>query len=112
MSRRTKKYIKALEINSSFSHQTSDELYQKLTDDGYWWDSNCQSWIYSPASEQQPPSMTIKVRVWTDKARVKQVAEKIVELMEDEGHRCIDKSDVYPCRPPQANDARVYLTFE
>lgn len=112
MPRQTLKYKRALEIIPEFPHQTSDELYIHLTDEGYYWDSNMQRWIYSASQQNDPPSNTIKVRVWFDKNQVQNVTDKLTELMEDEGYRLIEKSALYPCRPPKANDGRIYLIFD
>lgn len=114
MIRRTIKYIRASEQSEAqnFEHETCDQLYEHLQGLGYYWDNNCQSWIYSPAEENDPPSTTIKIRLWFDKHQVNDVSNKLIELMESDGYRLIEKSTLYPCRPPQANDARIYLRFD
>ena len=112
MIKRTRKYLKALESAPDFSHQTSDELYEYLIAQGYYWDANCGLWIQAADQNNDPPSTQIKVRLWADKSQVEGIAEKAIEALTDQGFRFIEKSIPYPCRPPKANDARVYLTFE
>lgn len=112
MSRRTLKYTRALEIESEFTHLSSNELYSYLQDKGYFWDSNMSRWVYTPGEQNDPASQLIKIRVWYDRNQVKDVVEKLTELMTDVGFRSVESSSIYPCRPPKANDGRIYLTFQ
>lgn len=112
MIKRTRKYLKALEVSADFSHGTSDELYQHMIAQGYYWDENCGLWIQGADQKNDPPSTQIKVRLWADKNQVENISNKVIEAVTDQGFRFIEKSIPYPCRPPKANDARVYLTFE
>jgi hypothetical protein len=112
MIKQTRKYLKALEVSDDFFHHTSDELYQYLTVQGYYWDANCGLWIKAADQSNDPPSTQVKIRIWADKNQVIEIAEKAIEALTDQEFRFIEKSIPYPCRPPKANDARVYLTFE
>ncbi len=67
MSRRTLKYTRALEIESEFTHLSSNELYNYLQNKGYFWDSNMSRWVYTPGEQNDPASQLIKIRVWYDK---------------------------------------------
>lgn len=112
MSRRTLKYTRALEIDSEFTHLSSDELYNHLQDKGYYWDSNMSRWVYTPDQQNDLPSQLIQIRVTFDKNQVKEVADKVIEALTDMGFRSVKASVIYPCRPPEANDGRIYLTFQ
>lgn len=112
MNCRTLKYTRALEIDSEFTHLSSDELYNHLQDKGCYWDSNISRWVYTPGEQNDPASQLIKIRVMFDKNQVKEVADKITELLTDFGYRFVESSSIYPCRPPKGNDGRIYLTFQ
>ncbi len=109
--RRTRKYIEACHLKN-LPHSTSSELYQKLIDMDYYWDANMGRWIFAPGQKNDPPSQQIKIRVWADKNRVQDLADEVIEALAEQGFRCIEKSTLYPCRPPKANEARIYLVFE
>lgn len=111
MSKKTTKYIKALEINPGYIHTSSDQLYRHLQDNDYFWDSTISSWVHTPSQNNDPPSQLIKIRLWCDKNKAEQVSLTIMELMDSAGYRCLEFSYPYPCRPPKANDSRIYLTF-
>jgi hypothetical protein len=112
MNCRTLKYTRALEIDSEFTHLSSDELCNHLQDKGCYWDSNISRWVYTPGEQNDPASQLIKIRVMFDKNQVKEVADKITELLTDFGYRFVESSSIYPCRPPKGNDGRIYLTFQ
>ncbi|MBW4599855.1 MAG: hypothetical protein KME29_09620 [Calothrix sp. FI2-JRJ7] len=57
-------------------------------------------------------SKLIKIRIIAFALKVEQAAEIFIENAEDAGLRLLEKSELYPCRPPNQNDARIYLTFE
>lgn len=113
MSKRTTKYIKALEQSEAqdFEHQSSDQLYEHLQEKGYYWDSNCQNWVFSPAEKNDPASSSVKIRVHFEKTQANDIANKVAELLESGGFKLLDKSKPYICKPPQSNDAMVYLNF-
>jgi len=112
MIRRTLKYTRALEIDAQFTHLSSEELYSHLQNQGYYWDSNMSQWVYTPNEENEPASQFIRIRVMFDKNQVQSVADKVTELMTDVGYRSVERSSIYPCRPPKGNDGRIYLTFQ
>ncbi|MFM6194915.1 MAG: hypothetical protein ACKPEN_09935 [Planktothrix sp.] len=112
MSRKTLKYVKALEIDSEFTHLSGDELYNHLQDKGYYWASSLSQWVYSPEEQNDPPSQVIKIRILHDKNQIKAVAERLTKLMINDGYRFVESSVVHPCYPPRANDSKIYLTFQ
>jgi hypothetical protein len=54
---------------------------------------------------------TIKVRVVAMEEDVEQEANEIVDDYEDRGFECIEWSRAFPCKPPEADKAIIYLTF-
>ena len=54
----------------------------------------------------------IKVRLIADKNNINSIAEKTINTMAVAGFKFIEKSKKYPCRPPNENESRIYLTFE
>jgi len=108
--RRTQKYSKACEV-LTFPHSTQDELYSELNRLGWFWSGKKKVWERDDRLAQ-PASKLIKLRVWGNGEIVDELADGIVEAVTDIGLKLLEKSKAYPCRPPQQNDSRVYLTFE
>lgn len=108
--KRTKKYAGAIEV-LTYPHQTQDKLYSELNRLGWYWDSKQQRWIRDERVAEAETKL-IRIRVWTGVTQVENVADNVVEAMQERGLRLLEKSPPYPCRPPQQNDSRVYLTFE
>lgn len=109
--RRTTKYLRALEVFPDHQHDSNDDLYQKLIESNYYWDANVSRWMYTPGEKNDSASTQIKIRIWFDKNQVKEISELVVELLNNQGLRLIEQSEVYRCRPPKGNDGRIYLTF-
>ncbi|MFO7032490.1 hypothetical protein B9T07_22850 [Limnospira fusiformis CCALA 023] len=109
MIRLTRKYRLAIEIAPNFSHSDRDSLYSHLVGMGYWW--NGQAWAFVEPEDSHPPSSVIRIRVMTASKLVAKVATELAERFELDGYTLSDTSRVYPCRPPNNNDGRVYLTF-
>jgi len=55
---------------------------------------------------------TIKIRVIADSRVVEDIANKLIDDAANLEMRFIEKSKTYPCRPPNQNESRIYLTFE
>lgn len=108
--KQTQKYSQACGI-LTYPHTKQDELYQELNRLGWWWNAKKKKWIRDD-SQAQSASKLIKIRIMASSHKVEQAAELFIEHSEDIGLRLIEKSDIYPCRPPNQNDARIYLTFE
>jgi hypothetical protein len=52
------------------------------------------------------------VRVWADKNKVENAADLFIENVESMGLKLLERSNSYPCRPPNQLESRIYLTFE
>lgn len=107
--KQTQKYRTACEI-ATLDHHTHDELYCKLNELGFFWNSSSQTW---ERNEQlaDPPSEVLRIRAWAETSQVETLAEIIAESLEQYGLKLIEKSPPYICRPPKQNDSRIYLTF-
>lgn len=108
--KRTKKYAGAIDI-LTHPHETQDELYSELNRLGWYWDSKQQRWVRDDRVAEAETKF-IRIRVLSGASQVQNVADNVVEAMQERGLRLLEKSPPYPCRPPQQNDSRVYLTFE
>ncbi len=112
MARQTAKYRAAHDLGTRLGiHPTTepDTLYAALEDAGFAWDSRLQKWNEMPAPN--PPSRLIRLRVWADGEVVEELADDLVRLLDTLGLQCDERSEAYPCRPPQQLESRVYLTF-
>ena len=112
MIRQTRKYLEAKKITPNFKHESSAELYRHLEANGYYWESDTNSWYHLPEEKRSEASKVIRVRVLTDRNEVESVAETVADVLKSHGFKLLEKSEMYPCRPPKINDGRVYLTFE
>lgn len=55
---------------------------------------------------------TVHVRVMADALVVEQIAEQIGQALEKSGgYELVETSAVYPCRAPQEDQGRIYLTL-
>ena len=108
--KRTKKYTEACEI-LTFPHSTQQELYSELNRLGYYWNSKKKMWERDERLSK-PASKLIKIRVWCGSNEIENITNAIVDNLEDAGLQLLERSDSYPCRPPQQNDSRIYLTFQ
>jgi hypothetical protein len=107
--KQTQKYRKACE-QLSYPHSNQEELYCELNRLGWFWNSKNKEWLRDDRPPQ-PASASIKVRVWAASDKVELAAEHFVESAGEMGLRLVEQSEPYPCRPPQQNDSRIYLTF-
>ncbi|MBD2199982.1 MULTISPECIES: hypothetical protein [Calothrix] len=108
--RQTQKYSKACQL-LTFPHVTQDELYAELNRLGWFWDSNKKGW-YRDDTPAKEATKLIRLRVWAASDKVRQSAEVFIETAEDNGLRFVEKSEPYPCRPPNQKESRIYLTFQ
>lgn len=108
--KKTQKYSKACQL-LTFPHDNQDQLYAELNQLGWYWQPNKKQWERdnTPAKEA---TKLIRVRVWAAKEKVQDAAELFVENAESMGLRLLEKSNPYPCRPPNQLESRIYLTFE
>lgn len=114
MPKLTTKYKSALELGHQLGCTIStlqEGLYLQLNELGYFWDSEEQDWVKS-AEPANPPSTVVRVRVWAAGDRVEEEARRIAEIfVEAHDYQLVEKSQQYPCRPPNQKDSRIYLTF-
>ncbi len=108
--KQTAKYRKACEV-LTYPHTNQDELYSELNRLGWYWNSENKQWIRD-LTPPNPTTNLIRVRVWAAKEKVSNAAELFIENAETNGLRLLEKSEPYPCRPPNQNESRIYLTFE
>lgn len=108
--KQTQKYTGACNI-LTYPHTNQEQLYQELNRLGWYWNAKKKKWERDDTPAQEA-SKLIKVRIMASAKKVEQAAELFIEGIEGSGLRLLEKSQQYPCRPPNQNDARIYLTFE
>jgi hypothetical protein len=59
---------------------------------------------------KQTAPIPLKVRLMGDATKIEQAANELISAVSD-GFQLVERSQVYPCRPPQDNQSRIYLTF-
>jgi len=52
----------------------------------------------------------VKVRLIAQDTDVQEIAARIAEVLEREGYEMIEWTSSYPCKPPDEDKSRVYLT--
>jgi hypothetical protein len=112
--RQTRKLVTAIslyhDLGLSKSYDSQDELYSLLNECNHFWNSQEKRWV--DGGTPDPPTNAIWVRVMSDAKIVSEIASVVAEAIAPYEIDLIDRSDLYPCRPPKQNDARVYLTFK
>lgn len=88
---------------------SQEDLYQRLQKAGLFWDSDKKAWWYAPEEKADPATPMIMIRVWADAEIVEEAADEIVKKLKL--FSLVEKSPVYPCRPPKQLEGRVYLKF-
>ena len=115
MPRMTAKYRRAALIAQNKKiplNGDQNALYKKLQNDGYFWDSKQQVWIFHDPKKAKPATKLIKIRVWADGSKVQGIADIVARVLQDEfDWMLLKQSDLYENRPPEQNDGRVYLEF-
>lgn len=115
MAKRTKKYVAAEQAAKRIGLQVSaghaDALYTQLNAQGYQWNSEAGTWDDWGALEADQPSGMIRIRCWAAGESVGLIADGVVEAMLAAGLQLVERSQPYPCRPPQQLESRVYLSF-
>lgn len=114
MPRQTRKYVEAMRIASTLGiqgHEDQETLYRALNTQGYYWDSRREMWEHNH-EPPHPPTDLVKIRVWAETTKVKQMADLIIDEMEA-SRKCefIERSEPYQCHPPKQLESRIYLTF-
>lgn len=108
--KQTQKYSSACRI-LSFPHANQDELYSELNRLGWYWQPKQKKWERDDTPAREATNL-IRVRVMASNKKVAEVAQHFVEASGDMGLKLIEQSEPYPCRPPNQNESRVYLSFE
>ena len=112
MPKLTAKYKAALDVAKVEGLQAEGEaLYQVLAKLQYFWDADDQVWVVANLEDADPASQVLRIRVWTDLEIVADLARDLEMAWHGLGFGLVEKSKVYPCRPPKQLDGRVYLTF-
>ena len=116
MPKLTDKYRRALMVaekeqmaNANMLNQ--EDLYLACNMRGYFWGAKEGIWAKSDAEKAEPPSNDIRIRIWTDAEIVEDIAGDVEAALARYGLRLLERSRVYPCRPPKQLDGRVYLAF-
>jgi len=52
----------------------------------------------------------VKIRLIAGEERVDEMAERVVKSLEGAGYEVIEWTKPYPCRPPEADKLRVYIS--
>ncbi|PHJ55764.1 hypothetical protein VF14_33550 [Nostoc linckia z18] len=108
--KRTQKYSKACQI-LTFPHQIQDELYAELNRLGWYWQAAKKEWERDDTPAKEATKL-IRVRVWAAREIVENAADLFAENVEGMGLKLLERSNPYPCRPPNQLESRIYLTFE
>lgn len=113
MPKMTAKYSSARE--TAFSNEISvngdqEQLYKRLNENGWWWDSKQSAWIRLMDEPANEPTPKLMVRVWANHTTVAQAASEIIKGLRGQ-FTLINRSDPYPCRPPRQLEHRIYLEF-
>lgn len=107
--KRTKKYIAAEIIANKLGVSIDKNIYLKLQENNYFWDSDKGEWFLG--QEAEPATELVKIRVWADRAKIDRDCLAIIASLEEFDFALEEKSEPYLCRPPKQNEARIYLTF-
>lgn len=115
MPKMTAKYSSALDIVrfkglKIAQNGNQEELYQALQKVGFFWDSNIKRWEEHDIEQAEEPTKLLMVRVWADAEIVEDMADDLVRISK-KWFELVEKSPVYPCRPPKQREGRVYLKF-
>ncbi|MFA5836206.1 MAG: hypothetical protein WC837_04535 [Bellilinea sp.] len=52
----------------------------------------------------------VKIRLIAGHGRAEDIADKLVSTLEDAGYEVIELTSPYPCRPPEDDKSRVYIS--
>lgn len=114
MPRLTAKYRAALETVRALRWDdsgTQEELYARLEERLFAWDSKTKKWQELGKLPADPPTPLVMVRVWAETGKVEAAADTVQRAYEVMGYRLVERSRAYVCRPPKQLESRVYLKF-
>jgi len=52
----------------------------------------------------------VKIRLIAGVGRAEDLSDKLVDVLEEEGYEVIEQSRPFPCRPPEEDKSRVYIS--
>ena len=52
----------------------------------------------------------VKIRLIAGHGRAEDLADTLVNVLEEEGYEVIEQTTPYPCRPPENDKSRVYIS--
>ena len=81
--KKTQKYLKACEI-LTYPHETQDELYLELSNLGWNWNCKTKEWERNNIVDKKSSDL-IKVRLQANSRKVDELAQHLIELVEDIG---------------------------
>lgn len=113
MAKMTAKYRGAVAIARTINIPITDDqeaLYAALGKANILWDK-MQGWCDVSQEPADQPSDLLRIRVWAKTEDVEAQARLIVQALTKGGHRLVEQSQPYVCRPPKQLESRVYLTF-
>lgn len=113
MPRMTAKYkgaVQAAQTEQVSTYDDQETLYSELQSLGYFWDSKAKTWEFSDIDDADEPTKLIMIRVWADAEIVDEAADDII-ASNKKNFELVDRSKIYPCRPPKQREGRVYLKF-
>lgn len=89
--------------------EDQEHLYQRIVKEGWMWDSDQKEWIELKNEPADEPTRLVMVRVWADLEVVQEAADEVERALKRKKFNLVEKSPVYPCRPPKQLEGRVYL---
>jgi hypothetical protein len=114
MPRQTVKYVAAVQVAQrekiTLIHD-AELLYHVLEERDYHWDSEAGEWAKWTDLPADEPTEFVMVRLWAAGEVIGELADDTIRQLEALGLRLMERSEVYPCRPPKQLEARVYLKF-
>lgn len=113
MPKMTAKYAGALTVARQEklpANGSQDDLYARLQEIGYFWDSARKEWEHHAPEAADPATPLVMIRVWSDAEIVEDVADDVIAGLKRR-YDFIERSDPYLCRPPRQREARVYIKF-
>jgi hypothetical protein len=91
--------------------EDQEQVYRTLNEAGYCWDSDIGGWRRLADEPADDPTEFIMVRLWAAGEVIEELADDVIAQLRAAGLRCLERSEIYPCRPPKHLEARVYLKF-
>lgn len=87
-----------------------ETLYQRLNENGLWWDSKAGEWIDFSAAPANEPTSKLMIRVWAEGKIVDSRADEVIKGLRGK-FKLISRRGPFQCRPPEQLESRVYLEF-